>query len=264
MTASLGPGGRSRDYTLLLPKRNPIPWPFGSRPKAFTLTLHPRDEAGARILGEFRERGVFAAARALALAVEEVTRFFEALRAEVGFLLGAIRLANRLRALGLPLAFPVPAEGVRLAFRNLYDVGLALRQGYAVGNHLEAHGKNPILITGANRGGKTTCLRSLGLAQIMMQAGLFVGAEFFESGLVDGLFTHFKREEDPSLEAGRFEEELRRLSDLVDHLTARPLFLFNESFAATSEPEGSELGAQVIQALVERGIRVVFVTHFYT
>ncbi|UZX14665.1 DNA mismatch repair protein MutS [Thermus sp. PS18] len=264
MTASLGPGGRSRDYTLLLPKRNPIPWPFGSRPKAFTLTLHPRDEAGARILGEFRERGVFAAARALALAVEEVTRFFEALRAEVGFLLGAIRLANRLRALGLPLAFPVPAEGVRLAFRNLYDVGLALRQGYAVGNHLEAHGKNPILITGANRGGKTTFLRSLGLAQIMMQAGLFVGAEFFESGLVDGLFTHFKREEDPSLEAGRFEEELRRLSDLVDHLTARPLFLFNESFAATSEPEGSELGAQVIQALVERGIRVVFVTHFYT
>jgi len=142
-------------------------------------------------------------------------------------------------------------------------VGLALRQGMAVGNDLEAHGRNPILITGANRGGKTTFLRSLGLAQLFLQAGLFVGAERFESGLVDGLFTHFKREEDRALEAGKFEEELRRLDGLVAHLTPKPLFLFNESFAATSELEGSELGAQVVRALVEAGVRVVFVTHFY-
>ena len=98
----------------------------------------------------------------------------------------------------------------------------------------------------------------------MMQAGLFVGAEAFESGVVDGLFTHFKREEDRSLEAGKLEEELRRLSRLVDHLTARPLFLFNESFAATNEAEGSELGEGVVRALVEQGVRVVFVTHFYS
>jgi len=96
-----------------------------------------------------------------------------------------------------------------------------------------------------------------------------VGAERFESGLVDGLFTHFKREEDRALEAGKFEEELRRLDGLVAHLTSKPLFLFNESFfnesfAATSEPEGSELGAQVVRVLVEAGVRVVFVTHFYT
>ncbi len=98
----------------------------------------------------------------------------------------------------------------------------------------------------------------------MMQAGLFVGAEAFESGVVDGLFTHFKREEDRALEAGKFEEELRRLSGLVDHLSTRPLFLFNESFAATSEPEGSELGTGVVRAFVEQGVRVVFVTHFYS
>lgn len=193
-----------------------------------------------------------------------MARFFESLRAEAGFLLGAARLAGRLKALGLPLAFPTPAEGLRLAFRGLYDVGLALRQGMAVGNDLEAHDRNPILITGANRGGKTTFLRSLGLAQLFLQAGLFVGAERFESGLVDGLFTHFKREEDRALEAGKFEEELRRLDGLVAHLTPKPLFLFNESFAATSELEGSELGAQVVRVLVVAGVRVVFVTHFYT
>ncbi|MDM7325175.1 MAG: DNA mismatch repair protein MutS [Thermus sp.] len=264
MAARLGPEGRGQDYVLLNPSPPRRRWPLGRGPKAFTLTLHPRDESGARILGEIREHGVYAAAWALAAAVEEVTRFFEALRAEVGFLLGTVRLFRRLQSLGLSLAFPFPSRGTRLAFRNLYDVGLALRQGHAVGNDLEAHGRNPILITGANRGGKTTFLRSLGLAQLMMQAGLFVGGEAFESGVVDGLFTHFKREEDPALEAGKLEEELKQLSRLLDRLTPAPLFLFNESFAATSEPEGSELGVGVIRALVERGVRVVFVTHFYT
>lgn len=264
MAAGLGPAGRGEGYVLLSPPGQRGLWPLGRRPKTFTLTLHPRDESGARILGEIREQGVYVAAWALAIAVEEVSRFFEALKAEAGFLLSATRLFKRLRSLGLPTAFPAPSLGVRLAFRNLYDVGLALRQGHAVGNHLEAHGKNPILISGANHGGKTTFLRSLGLAQLMMQAGLFVGAEAFESGVVDGLFTHFKREEDRALEAGKLEEELRRLSQLVDHLSTRPLFLFNESFATTSEPEGSELGAGVVRALVERGARVVFVTHFYT
>lgn len=264
MAASLGPEGRGEGYTLLPPEGRRFPWVLARGPRSYTLTLHPRDESGARILGEIREKGVFAAARALAAAVEEVSRFFEVLRAEAGFLLGAARLGGRLRELGLPLAFPEAEEGPHLAFRGLYDVGLALRQGWAVANDLEAHGGNPILVTGANRGGKTTFLRSLGLAQLMMQAGLFVGAEAFRGGWVDGLFTHFKREEDQSLEAGKFEEELRRLSGLVDHLTARPLFLFNESFSATSEPEGSELGIGVVRALVERGVRVVFVTHFYT
>jgi DNA mismatch repair protein MutS len=264
MAAGLSREGRSQGYTLLPPEERRAWWPFGKRPRTYVLTLHPRDEAGARILGEIREKGILEAAKALATAVEEVARFFESLRAEAGFLLGAARLAGRLKALGLPLAFPTPAEGLRLAFRGLYDVGLALRQGMAVGNDLEAHGRNPILITGANRGGKTTFLRSLGLAQLFLQAGLFVGAERFESGLVDGLFTHFKREEDQALEAGKFEEELRRLDGLVAHLTPKPLFLFNESFAATSELEGSELGAQVVRALVEAGVRVVFVTHFYT
>lgn len=57
--------------------------------------------------------------------------------------------------------------------------------------------------------------------------------------MVDGPFTHFKREEDSALEAGKLEEELKRLSRLVDRLTPAPRFLFNESFAATNELEGS-------------------------
>jgi DNA mismatch repair ATPase MutS len=37
--------------------------------------------------------------------------------------------------------------------------------------------------------------------------------------------------------------------------------LCNESFAATNEREGSEIARQIVSALLEKGIKVVFVTH---
>jgi DNA mismatch repair ATPase MutS len=44
----------------------------------------------------------------------------------------------------------------------------------------------------------------------------------------------------------------------------RSLIFFNESFAATNEREGSELARQIVGALLEAGIKVVFVTHLYS
>ena len=41
------------------------------------------------------------------------------------------------------------------------------------------------------------------------------------------------------------------------------LLLCNESFASTNEREGSEIARQVIRALTEAGIRIIFVTHLY-
>jgi len=41
------------------------------------------------------------------------------------------------------------------------------------------------------------------------------------------------------------------------------MLLFNESFAATNEREGSEIARQITAALIEKGIKVVFVTHLY-
>ena len=44
------------------------------------------------------------------------------------------------------------------------------------GNDIDADGKSLIVVTGANEGGKSTFLRSVGTAQLMMQAGMFVTA----------------------------------------------------------------------------------------
>ena len=65
------------------------------------------------------------------------------------------------------------------------------------------------------------------------------------------------------MESGKLDEELKRMSAIVDHLTPGAVILFNESFAATNEREGSEIACQVTSALLERGVKVCFVTHLY-
>lgn len=97
----------------------------------------------------------------------------------------------------------------------------------------------------------------------MMQAGMFVGAEAFRASVCHRLVSHFLREEDPGMESGKLDEELSRMSAITDHLAPHTLLLFNESFAATNEREGAEIAGGIVEALLEAGLRIVFVTHFF-
>jgi len=98
---------------------------------------------------------------------------------------------------------------------------------------------------------------------LMMQSGMFVPAETFCANTCKALFTHYKRREDVAMKSGKFDEELKRMSEIADHITPDSMILFNESFAATNEREGSEIARQIISALLEQGIEIFFVTHQY-
>ena len=119
------------------------------------------------------------------------------------------------------------------------------------------------MITGANQGGKSTLLRSLGVAQLMLQSGMFVGGELFRAGICAGVFTHYKREEDATMEGGKLDEELSRMSDIVDRIQPHSVLLCNESFASTNEREGSEIARQVVGALLAKRVKVLCVTHMH-
>jgi DNA mismatch repair ATPase MutS len=241
-------------------------------PPGYSFVIPERDDNGMRALSDLNDRGLNGTANALAQSADHIKAFFGMLRAELGFYLGCLNLRDRLTATGQPVCFPEPAGPapagpgrVRLSARGLYDASLALslRNGRAVGNDLDADGKQLIMITGANQGGKSTFLRSLGLAQLMTQAGMFVAAESFTASVAAAVFTHFKREEDATMEKGKLDEELDRMSGIAGQITPGALLLCNESFASTNEREGSEIARQIIRALTEAGIRIIFVTHLY-
>ncbi len=269
LSAQLGKGNEGTGYLLRKPnpqRGNWISRIFSEKSPVYSFSLHPRDESGARILSELRDRGLARVANSVAQAAEHIESFFHVLRWELAFYIGCINLQERLRQLNAPFAFPIPypAPERHLNFSGLYDLCLALSMGKRlVGNQLDADDRNLLVITGPNKGGKTTFLRSLGQAQLLMQAGMFVPAETFSANLSSGIYTHFLREEDKSMERGKFEEELQRMAQIVDRVKANSLVLMNESFSATNEREGSEIATQVVSALLASRVKVYYVTHLY-
>lgn len=269
LSAVLGKGNEGTGYLLRQPnenRRGMTERVFARRPPVYSFRIHPRDEHGARALSELRDRGINLVANALAQSADHIDGFFAVLRIELAFYIGCLNLAERLAALDEPVSFPLPAPAGERRFsgRGLYDVCLALTmQRKVVGNDVNADGQDLVIITGANQGGKSTFLRSVGLAQLMMQCGMFVAAESYRASICQNLFTHYRREEDATMTSGKLDEELSRMSAIADRLTPNAMVLFNESFAATNEREGSEIARQITRALVDRRVRMFFVTHLY-
>ncbi len=267
VSAELGPGNEGTHYILRRSNQEGEGWmkrAFARKSPSYSFTLHPKDDYGARALADIRDQGINLVANAVAQSADHIEHFFHVLRRELGFYIGCLNLAGQIHQLGEPVVFPQPvAAGERqLSCTGLYDICLALTtRQKVVGNDVRAAGKDLVIITGANQGGKSTFLRSIGLAQLMMQCGMFVPADAFSAELCTGLHTHYKREEDPTMTSGKFDEELGRMSAIVDHLLPHSIVLFDESFAATNEREGSEIARQIVTALLEKRVKVFIVTH---
>lgn len=269
LSAELGEYNEGTSYVLRQPSGKVVNWlqrMLGKGPPAYSFRLADRDMAGPRILSDMQHRATSRVAIALARSGDHVLSFFRMLRMELAFYVGCLNLHDRLASKGERVCFPLPAPaGERKHnFAGLYDVSLSLRlEGKIVSNTGGADGRNLWVITGANQGGKSSFLRSVGLAQLMMQCGMFVGADSLHAEICPSLSTHYKREEDVTMKSGKFDEEIARMSEIVDHLVPNSMVLFNESFAATNEREGSEIAGQIVRALLERRMKILYVTHLY-
>ena len=198
----------------------------------------------------------------MASILSDFGTFFDHLHLQSAFYLGAINLRHHMKRFQLEDCFPTVCEKDQLAFKELKEFVMCLEQRVnAVGNTCNLEHKMLLIVTGANQGGKSTFLRSIGIAQVMMQSGLMVAARTFESSIFPDLFTHFTRREDSEMNSGRLDEELNRMDQIIKNLGERPLLLLNESFATTTEKEGSVIAYDIVKALREAGVKILTVTH---
>lgn len=192
--------------------------------------------------------------------------FFEHFIEETAFYMGVVRFMKRMKEISLSLSMPVPCPvGTKdTSFKELYELSMAIYvQSMPVGNDLTLQDNVLTLITGANQGGKSTFLRSYGIAQVLMQCGMPVPAAHFSAPVYRQLFTHFTRRESERMDSGRLQEELKRMSDMVSAAEPASLFLLNESFASTTEKEGTRIAGAILRAFYEKGITTMMVTHLY-
>ena len=265
-TARLGMGNIGADYRLHKRRegRRDVKRILSGKRDQYVFTIDPRDYNSSQSLSALRDKVIGNATLMLSESVSHVLGFFNDFRGELGFYIGCLNLHDQLNRNGLQFCMPLPYElnSNMFSFTGLYDISLALRLGgRIVANDLDARNRKLIIISGANRGGKSTFLRSIGLAQLMMQCGMFVAAGSYECEVSDGIFTHFKKEEDAEMRMGKLDEELKRFSDIVDHLNHGSMLLLNESFASTDNSNGAEIASQALGGLMEYGIKILFVTH---
>lgn len=202
----------------------------------------------------------------------------EALEPELSFLLNAVRLEERLTAVNLPVTRPqiAPLDERVSVLSNAYNPTLALRTFAAAMQEPRAAAPivtNPMsfndagariwILTGPNRGGKTTYTRAIGLIHVLFQAGLSAPASFARLSPVDAIYTHFPSPEGTQLGMGRLDEEADRLAAIFQTATPQSLILLNEVLAGTNAIEALALALDAVRGLRLLGARAIYATHLH-
>ncbi|MBQ6541076.1 MAG: DNA mismatch repair protein, partial [Lachnospiraceae bacterium] len=123
--------------------------------------------------------------------------------------------------------------------------------------------KRVYILTGANRGGKTTVTQAVGQLLLLAQCGIYVPAEEFRFDPADLVLTHFPADEDKTLDLGRLGEECRRFRELFGKSTEKSLILLNETFSTTSFEEGYYIAVDAVKAILQKGTRTIYNTHMH-
>lgn len=119
------------------------------------------------------------------------------------------------------------------------------------------------ILTGANRGGKTTITQAVGIAFLLAQGGIYVPASSFVFSPAANIFTHFPADENKTMDLGRLGEESKRFRDIFLQANATSLLLLNESFSTTSFEEGFFIAYDAVRAMRDLGVRTIYNTHMH-
>lgn len=142
-------------------------------------------------------------------------------------------------------------------------LGLQLlsRDGMLVPNDYRLIPPERILaISGPNQGGKSTMARLFGQLHYLAALGLPVPAESARLTLCDGAYTHFERAESIASLAGKLEEELIRVRDVLQVATDRSVIVLNETFGSTTLQDATALGREILLRILKSGSLAVYVT----
>lgn len=181
------------------------------------------------------------------------------------FYSAAVEYIAFLRRHTVPVCYP-KFTGGGLSVRGLYDAALLASGVEDVVPHTIASpgGAPGIVVCGANGSGKTTLLRSLLTAHLFAQSGLPVPAEAADFPVYTAFYTQFaeaEREFEAGNDAGRFEQEVRELSRIIERAPSGSLVVLNETFQSTSYDEGSEGLYHILLYFERRGSSYIIATH---
>ncbi|MCX7782607.1 MAG: endonuclease MutS2 [Meiothermus sp.] len=118
-----------------------------------------------------------------------------------------------------------------------------------------------LLVTGPNMGGKTALLKTLGLAVLMAQCGLFVAADAAEIAFPDHLFVDIGDQQSLQQSLSTFAAHVLKLKEVLEAATPNSLVLVDELGSGTDPEEGAALAQAFVEGLLNKGVRGLITTH---
>lgn len=124
-------------------------------------------------------------------------------------------------------------------------------------------GQKALIVSGGNAGGKTVCLKTVGLIGLMILSGLPVPvAEGSSIPMWTDVFVVMGDEQSLEENVSTFTAQIQYLKRVWDLVGGNTLFILDEFGAGTDPTQGAALAQSVIDALVDRGATSLIATHF--
>lgn len=233
--------------------------------------IRSMDRAMGRMIGKVVRKLKAVISRHVNVSTEIITGMIP----EFMYYIRFAEYVEKMEAFGFSFCTPraLPSSDRTLEAKNLYNLKLANEvqkspsgrtASDVIGNDLDFSFEHRIyILTGANRGGKTTFTQAVGLSFVLAQGGISVPADSFAYSPVDNIFTHYPADENQTMDLGRLGEETKRFRELYLSATDKSLLLLNESFSTTSYEEGYYIARDVVKALKYLGVRTIYNTHMH-
>ena len=207
-----------------------------------------------RILTEF--------SRQLRPSLGEILLSYEFL-AEIDFVRAKALLAGSMGALKPALEDRQVIDWAT-AIHPLLQLSLAKHGKKVVPLDIELNEKQRILIiSGPNAGGKSVCLKTVGLLQYMLQCGLLIPVhESSHAGIFDSIFIDIGDEQSIEDELSTYSSHLTNMKIMMKHCNGRSLILIDE-FGGGTEPQiGGAIAEAVLRRFNQKQAYGVITTHY--
>lgn len=120
-----------------------------------------------------------------------------------------------------------------------------------------------IVVSGPNAGGKSVCMKTVGLLQIMVQSGLLIPADGHSKiGLFKQIFADIGDDQSIESDLSTYSAHLSKMKYFIETANSKTLILIDEFGTGTDPQFGGPIAEAVLETLNQKNVRGVVTTHY--